>query len=209
MGKTVSKAPGFVALSAAMGMMIAAADSSAQAGHGAHVHGVAELALVQSGDDVEIELTSPAADIVGFEHKADAPDELSAVATAEEALKQATNLFSFAGTGCDLQAVTVDMSAILNGGDHADSVHDEHQKPEAHDDHDHDHDHDHHDDDSAHGDVGAQYTFSCDDGSNLQSVRVGSDGLPFGLETINAMWVTDAGQGAAALTSGQQVIQLK
>lgn len=36
--------------------------------HDAHVHGVGKLNVALDGDDLIIELTSPAANIVGFEH---------------------------------------------------------------------------------------------------------------------------------------------
>ena len=46
--------------------------SAIQAGehhhHDAHVHGVAHLNVALEGNDLYIELTSPAANIVGFEH---------------------------------------------------------------------------------------------------------------------------------------------
>ncbi|MEM1152723.1 MAG: DUF2796 domain-containing protein [Pseudomonadota bacterium] len=204
---------GLLPLLSGLGLATLAAHTAAE---GAHVHGEAELALVQSANTLEIELNSPAVNILGFEHKATEPAELTAVANAEQALEQSEELFTFSGTSCELQAVNVDMSAIMNVDDDSDKDHHRHEDVEAddkhgHDEHDHEkHNHDDHGHDaSTHGDITAQYTYGCTEGDALETVRVGSEGLPFDVETINAMWVTDSGQGAAVLISGQQVIRLR
>jgi len=44
--------------------------------HSAHLHGHAELTLALEGRALEINLASPAANIVGFEHKATSSEQL-------------------------------------------------------------------------------------------------------------------------------------
>ena len=101
-----------------------------------------------------------------------------------------------------------------HAADHADD--DEHREDNAddhddHDDHDEDHTsasdshahehHDHGDDEDAsnadsHSDVSASYTFKCESNEALTRIVFNRDGLPFGLERIDVLWVADWGQGA-------------
>ena len=113
--------------------------------------------------------------------------------------------------------------------DHADHAsHDEHTEEHAdHDDHD-DHDEDHastsdnhahehhdHDDDGdasdadSHSDVSASYTFECDSNKALTRIVFNRDGLPFGLERIDVLWVADWGQGAGQATPQSPSVNLQ
>ena len=113
--------------------------------------------------------------------------------------------------------------------EHADHAsHDEHTEEHAdHDDHD-DHDEDHastsnnhahehhdHDDDGdasdadSHSDVSASYTFECDSNKALTRIVFNRDGLPFGLERIDVLWVADWGQGAGQATPQSPSVNLQ
>lgn len=155
--------------------------------HGAHAHGVAQLTLAQEGQDVEILLTSPAISVVGFEHRASSPQQRAAVADAKSQLLAETTLFSFKGTDCALQSATVDISAVLD------------------DPTEHDHHNDH--DEDSHTDISAHYEYRCTDSAKLDAITIGSTGLPFSLEAINAIWVSDRGQGAATLNAENRLIE--
>ena len=153
--------------------------------HEAHVHGVAELTLALEGEYLELMLTSAAMSIVGFEHRASAPEQARAVADAETTLRNASEVFNFTGTRCSPSSVLVDMSAVMEAGTHEE--HGEHQE--------------------SHTDISARYKYNCDDTADLQSLRFGAGTLPFLLEKINVMWVSDRGQGATVLTADNQTIE--
>jgi hypothetical protein len=54
--------------------------------------------------------------------------------------------------------------------------------------------------DEDHGDIAVQYHFNCDNSAALEQLRFGPDGLPFDLEHINVVWVTESGQGGAEVS---------
>ena len=74
----------------------------------------------------------------------------------------------------------------------------------ASDNHAHEH-HDHDDDGDApdagsHSDVSATYTFECESDEALTRIAFQRGALPFGLERIDVLWVTDWSQGAGQAT---------
>jgi len=83
---------------------------------------------------------------------------------------------------------------INHGEDHA-SASDNH----AHEHHDHDDDGDAPDADS-HSDVSATYTFECESDEALTRIAFQRGALPFGLQRIDVLWVTDWSQGAGQAT---------
>ena len=95
--------------------------------------------------------------------------------------------------------------------------HAEHVEEHAddHTDHDEDHEsasdshaHKHHDHDEdgdapdaySHSDVSATYTFECESDEALTRIAFQRGALPFGLERIDVLWVTDWSQGAGQAT---------
>ncbi|NVZ54402.1 MULTISPECIES: DUF2796 domain-containing protein [unclassified Pseudomonas] len=121
---------------------------------GAHEHGVGRLNAVLDGQALELELDSPAMNLVGFEHLATTPADKAKVAAARKQLENPLALFNLPkGAGCVVS--TQELNSPLFG-----------DKPEAdHDDDDDDHDHDakdgahehHHD----HSEIHAHYQFTC------------------------------------------------
>lgn len=67
--------------------------------HGAHVHGIGELNLVQQGAVLQMELLLPAANITGFEHQPGTPQQQQQLDKAIAQL-QSAELFSIAGGDC-------------------------------------------------------------------------------------------------------------
>jgi hypothetical protein len=68
---------------------------AAEREHGAHVHGVSQLNLAVEGKDVEIELVSPASDIVGFEHAPETASDKATVKKASDLLGNGAAIFLF------------------------------------------------------------------------------------------------------------------
>lgn len=164
----------------------------------AHVHGLASLMLAFEADIMEIQFESPAANLVGFEYKASTTDEIRLVEQAEALLGAPQTLFSFSGSACSLLEKTMDLSSVINDDHHEEGHHDE-----GHDDHAGDHEDQHH---QSHGEITANYRFSCEDSAKLRSVSIDLFEAFAGLEKINAMWVTEVQQGSENLSATNTTI---
>ena len=196
----------------ASGLLAASAAVSESVHHGAHVHGAAEITLAMQGPALEIEFLSPAVNIVGFEHRAMTDAQVDAVVAAQKILDDGAAMFSFKGKRCELQAASVDVSAVWDGADEREEKDDHDDADEHGEQHEHGEHHEHdesHEGKKPHSDITASYTFNCEGGGRLEAVTVGSDKLPFDLETINAMWVTESAQGSRELTADNRVIALQ
>ena len=116
---------------------------------GAHEHGVGRLNAVLDGQALELELDSPAMNLVGFEHLATTAADKAKVAAVRKQLENPVALFNLPkDAGCVVS--TQALNSLLFG-----------DKPEA--DHDHDDDakdgaHEHHHD---HSEIHAHYQFTC------------------------------------------------
>ncbi len=120
---------------------------------GAHEHGVGRLNAVLDGQALELELDSPAMNLVGFEHLATTAADKAKVAAVRKQLENPVALFNLPkGAGCVVSSQELNSPLF---GDKPEADHDE--------DDDHDHDHDakggehHHD----HSEIHAHYQFTC------------------------------------------------
>jgi hypothetical protein len=112
---------------------------------GAHEHGVAQLNVALDGQALEVELQSPAMNLVGFEHAATSDADKAKVATVRKTLEQPLALFNLpTAAGCEL--TEHELESPLFGDAPRDDDHD-HGKADAH----------HHE----HSDVHAHYQFTC------------------------------------------------
>lgn len=129
---------------------------------GAHEHGVARLNAVLDGQALELELDSPAMNLVGFEHMASSAADKAKVAAARKQLENPVALFNLPkAAGCKVSSQ--ELNSPLFG-----------DKPEA--DHDDDDDatdgkgaaaHEHHHD---HSEIHAHYQFTCATPSALSNL---------------------------------------
>lgn len=174
----------------------------------AHIHGRAMLTLVLENEVLEIQFESPAANLIGFEHKARSPEEKQLAAQLESVLKSPKLLFSFSGTRCKAIKITVDISSIIE----VDHDHHEphHHEPHHHDSHSHSATHsDKGHSDNGHSEVKASYQFSCKDTNDLKSVSVALFNQFPRIEKINAMWVTGFQQGSELLNPNRNTFSLR
>ena len=99
--------------------------------------------------------------------------------------------------------------------DHAEDHADDHDEDHASTSDNHAHEHHDHDDDGdapnadSHSDVSASYTFECESNEALTRIVFNRDGLPFGLERIDVLWVADWGQGAGQATPQSPSVNLQ
>lgn len=117
----------------------------------AHEHGVATLNIAASGDEVLVELDSPADNIVGFEHQPHTDKQKFAVKNALAKLNKPTeHMLSFSSAaGCTLHEADVDSPFKMD----EEMDHDDHDKKDAKHDHkEHAHEHEKHDEHDAHED---------------------------------------------------------
>lgn len=171
--------------------------------HDAHVHGIAALNVALEGDEVHVELDSPAANIVGFEH---APSSKADHATLDQAvatLKDGDQLFRFdSKAGCRMEEAKV-TSALL------DESHDEHADDHGHEEkgaHANDeHGHEEHQDET-HSDIAAAYHFECDQPNRLTELTVELFEAFPGMEELNVQYIIESKQGAAELTPTAHVV---
>ena len=112
---------------------------------GAHEHGVGRLNAALDGQTLELELESPAMNLVGFEHAATTDADKAKVATVRAQLEKPLVLFNLPkAAGCVV--AMQELESPLFG-----------DKPDA-DDHDEDAKNEHHHD---HSEIHAHYQFTC------------------------------------------------
>jgi len=140
-------------------IMLASVSSSVLAAeqrhHDAHVHGIAHLNVAMEGTSLHLEFTSPAANIVGFEHEPRTPEQKEGVRNAIEKLENGSTLFILSpGAQCRLSkfSVKTDIEHDADHDDDHDADHDEEHEADHDDDHNANAGHKHeHENDAHHG----------------------------------------------------------
>ena len=166
----------------------------------AHVHGLSELTLAMEGNTLEIQLKSPAMNLLGFEHKARTKNDFIAVENAVALLGKSDSLFSFSGGRCHLTNSSVDVSGVSDSGldVHANEA-------EAHD-------HEHEDSFSereSHSEIIASYDYRCESLATLSSMTVALFDVFPGIHQVHALWVTEKQQGGKTLDAKNRIILIE
>ena len=157
----------------------------------AHEHGVGHLDMVLEGNTLQAQLTTPAANVVGFEHAPKTDAEKSAVATAIAALNKVESVFAMpVAANCTLSALDVDAEGLMESDhDHDHEGHDDHEEhADHHEKHEHDHEHhaedahehegDEHDHDDhdheheGHMDMSVGYAWQCENPEALSGLEM-------------------------------------
>ena len=186
-----------------------------------HVHDQGEVFISQDNNQWLVMFTLPAVNALGFEHAPETPKELTRVKQLVADIERATPILKV-DEGCSLDIVEHNLADLIvevehtfehNGHnehghkhDHDEHNHDKHD----HDKHDHDeHEHEHHDHDDheeSHLDVEMSFQYTC------QSPQFSIDFAVFdsasGLETLDAQWITQTGQGAQTVTPNARTLAL-
>lgn len=154
----------------------------------AHVHGEATLLVALNDTTLEIELHSPAINIVGFEHEARNKQQTNALEQAVSQLKQADHLFTLPDSAqCSIQSVDVHFPF----SDHKTS-----NEAKTHED------------EESHKDFEAHYHFMCRNGEQLDQITVNLFTLFPGTESIEVQSISPHGQHKQALTAKHNIIDL-
>lgn len=166
--------------------------------HGAHVHGLARLAVTLDGELLSLALESPLDNLLGFEHHPRTDEQKEAVARMLATLNAPADLFApTAAADCVPVRVAIESPLLAPAGA-------AHHHSHAHDhararDHEH-----HHEPDHVHADLYAEFDFECAEVGALRGVTVELfDAFPR-LERINAELAVPGGQAAARLDARQR-----
>lgn len=176
----------------------------------AHQHGVAALNLIVDGDVVEIELASPADNLIGFEYLPSNAADIQTVKDAMAFLGEPQRLFAFpAAAGCASTKVELKspiFEAVAASDPDPDPDHGHGQQPD-------DHHHDHskhaadHDDSKTHHDIEAHYRFACDNTAALNQVEVTLFEAFPNTEKLILQAIGDHGQQGGELTPASNLIR--
>ncbi len=188
--------------------------TSAVTAQTAHVHGKGRVNIAIDGNRIYMELESPGADIVGFEHEAHSSEEKTAVARAIAKLGDPMQLLSFeADAGCEVRASNAKIEGEREDEGHAE--HDEHDEHEAeenaeHDEHDEHEAEEHaeHDDEEAHGAFVAEYEFECVDIGALGFIEFTYFSQFDNAQSLDIVLIDGSGQRSTEIDRTSPVLQL-
>ncbi|MNQ30502.1 hypothetical protein D3C85_438470 [compost metagenome] len=155
-------------------------DHAEHASLDAHEHGAARLNVVLDGQALELELESPAMNLVGFEHAATSDTDKAKVAAARSQLQDPQALFGLGAGACTLSETELE-SALFE-----DDEHDEHHADEA---------------DSEHSEIHAHYQLDCKKPGELKQLNLSELFKRFpATEKIQVQLIGPSGQQGLELT---------
>lgn len=173
--------------------------------HDAHEHGIAELHIHVSEQDIEMELHLPGADFIGFEHSDLSEEEEHALEEKIEMIENSDDLVSFRLAWFR----KAEMELV--------EIHETHDEHEGHDEHDddeghHDEDEEDHDDDEEHHDEHSEYIvemhYSFENQKHLRSADFSGLFDRFtSLEEVDWILITDMGQEAGLISRSEPRIK--
>ena len=153
----------------------------------AHEHGVGRLNAALDGQTLELELESPAMNLVGFEHAATSDADKAKVAAVRAQLEKPLALFNLpTAAGCVV--ASQELESPLFGG-----------KPDADDDHDEDAKDEHHHD---HSEIHAHYQFRCATPGALKTLDLANVFKTFpATQKIQVQLISASGQQGTEVTA--------
>jgi hypothetical protein len=193
--------------------IILAADSNRtqaleQRHHDAHVHGIAHLNAAMEGTSIHLEFTSPAANIVGFEHQPRTPEQTDGVRKAIEKLEDGSKLFILSPEAqCQLSKSSVKTDIEHDAGHDEDADHEKdahHEKEHEHEkgkDNDKEHHEENEDEHARHSEFHSEYRFVCKNPGKLSQMDVMLFQSFPGIEHIEVQLLTETKQSAQELTA--------
>jgi ABC-type Zn2+ transport system substrate-binding protein/surface adhesin len=176
---------------------------------GAHEHGTAELNVVLDGQTLEIELKSPAMNLLGFEHAAKSDADKAKVAGVRSQLEAPQALFGLSAGNCTLSEQALESPLFADAKAHKEHDH-KHDKKHAHK-HDHKHKHAEHKADEhghdEHSDIHAHYRFTCQQPQDLKQLDLAELFTRFpGTEKIQVQLIGPNGQQGLELGQGKTTL---
>lgn len=177
--------------------------------HGAHEHSIGKLNIAQEGNEIHIEIDSPAANIVGFEHVPGTGVDHDSLEKALNRLKDGASLFlPPQAAGCSLVDSHIDTPLSDRGGgeekhraEHAHHTDEpSHRNNEKHAEAPHTHE-------KGHADITATWRFSCTHPEALDQLGVRVFEAFPGTERLQVQFIIGTHQGAAELSASQPTLR--
>lgn len=155
-----------------------------------HEHGVASLNVALDGNILEIQLESPAMNIVGFEHAASGAADQAKVAAVRQQLQQPQALFALPiEAKCTLKQHQLQGALFAAPADEHEHEHDEQGEEQG--------------EEQGHSDISAHYQFDCATPAALQTLELGSFFGSFpGTEKLDVQLIGPSGQQGVQLSPG-------
>lgn len=197
MNVNLHRVSALLALALPLLLQIKGAAADEHFSHESHTHGLVELTVAIDNDELEIELNSPAMNLIGFEYKASTKSDLEVVKRAKAKLSQNNLLFLFSGGSCQLSNQAVDISSVIDT-----------QQLKGHQPKAHVHKSDHQDKGN-HNDISAVYHYSCEDISSLTNITVNAFNLFENIEEVQVFWINTSKQGEVLLNRTNNIINLQ
>ncbi|MGB1110361.1 MAG: DUF2796 domain-containing protein [Gammaproteobacteria bacterium] len=192
----------------------------------AHVHGLAHMNVALDGHELVIEMESPLANFVGFEHEPSTPEQHELLEHALADLKKPASLINLPKAAeCHPEKVTVELAHMEEHEAHEGEGHEQHDEHEAehghekhakHEEHRDQHEHEHeeahadhkdehkgHEEHAQHADADLRYHFQCEHGEELKALNLAPLFKRFPqMEKLQVQVIGPNGQSAAELTQG-------
>jgi len=161
----------------------------------AHEHGLAQLNVVLDGQALELELESPAMNLVGFEHAAKSDADKAKVAAALSQLQDPLALFGLNAGACTVSKQ--ELESPLFAAEEKQHAHGhKHKHEEQHDDHD-----------SEHSEIHAHYQLDCKTPGELKQLDLKELFKRFPATTkIQVQLIGPNGQQGLELTPAQPTL---
>ena len=157
--------------------------------HEVHEHGMAQLNIALDGNTLQLELASPAMNILGFEHAPRNQKQQAAVKQAVVRLKKGAQMITLTPAAkCNLTEAEVDTALLKHPHEagHGKATHED-----------------------EHTDFDAHYVFQCQQAARLQVITLNLFKAFPGIEELAVQLLTDKGQTASNLTAATPTLQLK
>ncbi|MEX0738793.1 MAG: DUF2796 domain-containing protein [Pseudohongiella sp.] len=155
-----------------------------------HVHGVAQLLLVQDNARIHMEFTSPAINMVGFEHSPRTDAERQAIDEVRRALANLDSILTLSALDCDVDSIETAVTGMISiDGD-------------THNHHRHLHDADH-------AEFTATFELSCSRAQLPSELVITAFDNFQDLESIHATWSLQDTQGAQHLPRQNTRLRLR
>ena len=170
----------------------------------AHEHGAVSLNFALDGNQLLVEVRSPAINFFGFEHKPSSDEDKKVVMDGLDKLRSAESLFILNGeAGC--AAASAEAEHVMQG-DHDEH---EHDKDDEHEHEEHEHDEHEHEEGAVHSEVHADYMFECATPGELVAMSTSLyDHFP-GIDRIDYQGALPGGQVSGTLSPEATTIKLK
>lgn len=172
--------------------------------HEAHVHGIAHMNLLVEKQAVEIDLVTPLANVLSFEHEPETEGQKQEVRDMAAIMRNAGKLFILpADAQCEVKEVSMS-SEVISPELLSAEVEIEHQGGHEHNEHSHGGGHE---EEHGHSDLDVDIAFICRNPEKLDGINVGMFKAFPNLHEIEVQMVTPKGQSAAELTPDSAVIR--